>query len=147
MLPKEFKKCKNCGASFKIYKTTDNCCSWECYNMLIEEKEKRKKKAKIKKVSDVRKIRLAIYNKKRDKYLKDFQTCEVDGCNNNSTNVHHKGGRVGALLLYEDWFMATCSECHPQKIHFTQNEWAREKGYLKTGAEIDKKLKELNSLF
>lgn len=74
--------------------------------------------------------RLAIYRPTRDKYLKEHLICEVKGCDKSSTNVHHKKGRIGELLYDIDYFLACCSTCHPQKIHFTHVKWAIEMGYI-----------------
>lgn len=41
MKVKEFKKCKNCWKEFKIFSTTDTCCSKKCYTEL--QKKKREK--------------------------------------------------------------------------------------------------------
>lgn len=40
--------------------------------------------------------------------------CRWDGvpCRNAATEVHHRHGRVGDLLLYTPLWLATCSACH-----------------------------------
>ena len=73
---------------------------------------------------------LVIYRPIRDKFLKENPICQVRGCNNDTTNNHHRKGRIGDLLYNVKWFMACCSTCHPQKIHFTQVKWAKEMGYI-----------------
>lgn len=84
---------------------------------------------KIKPIADKRLERLKEYRIKRDKYLKDNPKCEVKGCSNDTTNLHHKKGRIGELLSDERYFMACCSTCHPKRIH-ENPKWARENGYL-----------------
>lgn len=40
--------------------------------------------------------------------------CEarLPGCTGRATEVHHKAGRRGKLLLYEPLLMSVCSACH-----------------------------------
>lgn len=134
MKVKEFKKCKNCGAEFKAFRSTDTACSWECANMLTEEREKRREKQKkkptrIRHVSKNREARLAIYRKRRDNFLKLVPTCEVEGCKSKTSDLHHKAGRLGNNLIDEANFMGVCRPCH-NWIHEHPKE-AREKNYLK----------------
>jgi len=72
---------------------------------------------------------LKEYRKVRDRYLKNNPICEVRGCNNQTTNLHHKAGREGKLLANEEYFMACCGGCHPAKIHNNPN-WAEKEGYI-----------------
>lgn len=95
-----------------------------------QQKEEKPKKKPISPVSRKRLGELAEYRKRRDKYLKENPICEVRGCNNATTNLHHKAGRVGKLLTDVRYFMACCSSCHPRKIHETHPKWAEEQGYI-----------------
>ena len=66
------------------------------------------------------------YAKIREQFLAEFTVCQR--CQwRYSTQVHHKKGRIGALLTDKDFFLAVCEECH---------EWiekhpleAKQKGY------------------
>lgn len=67
------------------------------------------------------------YLKLRDWYLSRQPTCEVKGCNCQSTEIHHKKGRVGDLLTDIRFFLAVCWVCH---VYIeTQPLWAKERGY------------------
>lgn len=67
------------------------------------------------------------YLKASKKFLTKKPTCEVCGVNP-STEVHHKKGRMGDLLLDEEFWLAVCTDDHIQ-IH-ARPAWAYEKGYL-----------------
>ena len=151
MIKRKKGKCKECDneVEVELFRSSPKECIFHYQKnkkakYLERQKNKpKKKRVVIKNFSKKKAKQLKEYRKKRDNYLAKNKYCEVIECGNRSTNLHHKGGRVGILLNYAPWFMACCSSCHPNKIHFTRNKWAIEKGYLKTGAEIDKKLKEL----
>lgn len=106
------------------------------YQKRAEERERDepKKKKPIKNISSKLLSRLAIYRVRRDEYLSKNKICEVEGCGKRSTNVHHKAGREGILLILTKYFMACCETCHPNRIHFNPDYegWAREKGYIIT---------------
>lgn len=68
-----------------------------------------------------------VYLKKREDYLKENPYCEVMECLNKSTQVHHKKGRTGDLLIDETHFLAVCYPCH-EKIE-KKPEWAKNNGY------------------
>ena len=88
-----------------------------------------KNKSGIKPIADKRAEEIKIYNTKKKEYLSIFTECEVRECTNKSTHIHHKNGRTGKRLYDDNFFMAVCNDCHPQKIH-ENPEWARENGYL-----------------
>jgi hypothetical protein len=116
--------CSQCdtGKEVFLYKRNPPLCQYHY-------KKSKKPKTKIKPFSDKRLESLKNYRIKRDRYLTDNPICEVKGCNNATTNLHHKAGRIGSLLSDERYFMACCSECHPKRIH-EDPKWARENGYL-----------------
>lgn len=63
------------------------------------------------------------YAKQRKVFLAgpdgDGRCCQMpDGCGRRATQVHHRRGRVGALLLDERYWSAMCAECH---LHITVN--------------------------
>lgn len=59
-------------------------------------------------------------------FLKDKQ-CQCKGCENRASEVHHKRGRIGKLLLDIRFWLACCTDCH--KEIEAKPEWAKEKGY------------------
>ena len=87
------------------------------------------KRKRIKQVSDKQKKRLAEYRLVRDKYLENNPICEVHDCNKPTTNLHHKAGRIGDLLSNEEYFMACCETCHPERIH-NNPLWSEKHGYI-----------------
>ncbi len=105
-------------------------CKWHQY--LRTDKKPNKKKSlskRIKPVSDNRLEQLARYRSERDKYMKAHPKCEYEGCGDDSTELHHKGGRNGERVYHVPWFMACCHDCHIIKIHLHPAD-ARKKGYL-----------------
>ena len=68
-----------------------------------------------------------VYNKKKKDYLIAFPHCEVKKCRKDSTDIHHKKGRVGSLLTDDNYFMAVCRGCHSE-IELNPI-WAKENGY------------------
>jgi hypothetical protein len=69
-----------------------------------------KKQRRIRPVSKAQAKRLAEYRKVRAEYLKDNPFCE--SCGWPATDVHHKKGRVGSLLLDKRYFIGLCRGCH-----------------------------------
>lgn len=86
-------------------------------------------KKRINPIADKRLEELAIYRIARDEYLLEHPICEVEGCVEKSTHIHHKKGRIGKLVYDKKYFMAVGDACHPKKIH-ENPEWSREMGYL-----------------
>jgi len=75
--------------------------------------EPRKKKTKkaIRQVSVKRQGLNKQYRIVRDQYLLENFKCEK--ClYAASSEVHHKSGRVGTMLINADYFMAVCRPCH-----------------------------------
>lgn len=103
-------------------------CKWHQY-LRTDKKPKQKSYNSFKPISDKRTEELAIYRPLRDKYLAEHPVCEVKDCNNSTTNLHHKNGRLGKMVYNTAYFMACCHLCHPKRIH-ENPEWARENGYL-----------------
>ncbi len=121
-------KCKVCSKEFQQYSTLDKYCSYLCKNEAKTIKTSSKRKS-IAPISKSRAERLKVYRELRDEYLKNNPYCEVKGCTKETTNLHHKAGRIGDNLTNVAYFMACCSTCHPKKIH-ENPKWARENGYL-----------------
>lgn len=57
--------------------------------------------------------RLRQYSKLRSEFLAEHERCEfVAGCTQASTEVHHKRGRVGPLLLDTAHWLPLCHDHH-----------------------------------
>jgi hypothetical protein len=56
----------------------------------------------------------AKYNKNRLKYLEKNELClaRLLGCTYYTTDIHHKQGREGDLLLDESKWLPVCRNCH-----------------------------------
>jgi hypothetical protein len=63
-------------------------------------------------MSDKRTKELALYRKENRQFLADNPTCQVPGCCNPATEVHHQKGRENGLLLDKRWWMAICNPHH-----------------------------------
>ena len=63
-------------------------------------------------------------------FLESHWRCEVDtiGCTKTATEVHHRKGRSGYLLLHVPFFRACCSLCH-RYVHANPT-WSYEVGHL-----------------
>lgn len=109
-----------------------------CYNKkkIAEKKLKATKpRAKIKQVSDKKKVELNIYSKKRAEFLKKYPVCAgagiIEGCYYDQLlTIHHLCGREGENMLDDKNWMTLCMPCHT----FVHNagSWAYEHGFLKT---------------
>lgn len=79
------------------------------------------------KVSKGMRDRMKLYDKVKKEFLESHRICETVECKNPSTQVHHRAGRIGALLYEDSLFMAVCMSCH-SKIE-EKRQWARDMGY------------------
>ena len=57
-----------------------------------------KQRKPINKVSAKLKEGNKIYTKEKKKYIEAFPFCEMPNCNKWAETIHHKKGRIGALL-------------------------------------------------
>jgi len=100
------------------------------------------KRTPLRKVSTKRALELKEYSKLRKAYLVDHPYCEVwlrehateclktagiNGCPE-ATDIHHRKGRVGKMLLDTQYWLAVSREMH-DNIH-RNPKWAYAKGYL-----------------
>lgn len=67
------------------------------------------------------------YGKLRKEFLETKMLCEVKGCKQRSTEVHHKKGRVGGYYLDVSTWLAVCA-AHHAYIE-THPIWAKENVY------------------
>lgn len=66
---------------------------------------------KIGQYSDKRQTLAAIYDVIRAEFLSEETLCGI--CNANpATEIHHKGGREGYLLIMSAYFLPVCNPCH-----------------------------------
>lgn len=68
-----------------------------------------------------------LYTVKKIAFLQIHNICQVTNCNNISTQIHHRKGRIGQLLTDEKYFLATCDHCH-KRIEM-RPVWAKRHGY------------------
>lgn len=83
------------------------------------------KKTKIKQRSKKMQKDMILYGKLRKQFLKDNPICPITG--EKTTDVHHKKGRLGKLLLDTKFWLAVSRKGHKR---IEENpEWAKEMGY------------------
>lgn len=71
------------------------------------------KRTLINRVSKKRAGEELVYQKKRKVFLEKHPVCEwPDKCKKKSVDIHHKAGRIGALLTDENNMIALCREHH-----------------------------------
>lgn len=119
--------CANCGKNAPLI--TDKCqtCYWN-YRSQIKAKPKEFKKLKpIPKVSKKRKIENAKYTVLRIEFLSkpENQICPITG--KKTTEIHHKKGRIGALLLDTRYWLAVSREGH--RMIEENPIWAKENNF------------------
>lgn len=81
----------------------------------------------MRKVSKKMSSKLREYSQLRKAFLFWRSDCEVKGCNNLASEIHHQKGKLGELLFDYQYFLPVCRNCH---IKIENNRaWAMEKGY------------------
>jgi hypothetical protein len=121
------KKCK-CGTEFRQYNSLNSYCSYDCKRKYSKPVNLKLKDCKpIKKVSDKRKIENLKYQVLRIEFLSkpENQKCPITG--KQTTDIHHKKGRIGDLLLDTTYWVALSREGH--KFVEENPIWAKENGY------------------
>ena len=114
--PTKICKRKGCTNEFKIFRTTDKYCSYECAN--LDNPKKPKKQTAIKPYSEKRRKESYLYSKKRKTFLSnpDNLVCIVEKAIFNetllTTEIHHKKGRRGKLLNYVPYWLAISRKGH-----------------------------------
>lgn len=67
----------------------------------------------VRQISLKRQRQMREYSKLRHEFLEGRQRCEFPGgCVNAATEIHHRRGRLGGLLLAVDTFEPLCHEHH-----------------------------------
>mgnify|MGYP001347560871 CR=1 FL=1 len=130
MKQKTHKNCVVCGNPFRLYRTTDKYCSFDCSN---SDKQKSEPKARkpIPKVSKKQSVLNAKYTVKRIEYLSrpENKFCFVEDCGKIATTVEHRKGRIGFAdewaknnnvpLIIDERFFAPCCLFH--NLEFERN--------------------------
>ena len=98
----KLKTCNGCNKEKPIWKNDsgNKYCQY-CWNRIKAGDKKSapvKKKKRISPISEKRAGQLATYRVLRDDYLLTHPVCEVHDCENNTTNLHHKNGKICLLL-------------------------------------------------
>jgi hypothetical protein len=74
----------------------------------------RKNPKTITKKSEKQVVAEKSYSLIRKAFLIKHTKCQagLPGCSISSTEVHHKKGRIGSLLIDTNFFLAVCRNCH-----------------------------------
>lgn len=115
----KLRRCKVSGLEWKQYNSLQKCPCDSC-------KGKTKPK-RIRPVSEKRKAENIVYSELRRVFLNrpENKVCPVTG--QPTTDVHHRKGRIGKLLLDTKYWLAVSREGH-KKIE-ENPEWAYKMGY------------------
>lgn len=105
--------CNVVGCDNPVEGRTEMCAT---HNYEQRKADKQSKKVQIvkpvSKVSPKRATQRAEYNKLRSEYLALYPICEVEACQERSTDLHHQRGCEGERLLDTNYFMAVCRAHH-----------------------------------
>ena len=108
MIEAKLKKCAGCNEPKHIWKSQgrDKYCK-QCWYSIEKPKS-------ISPVSKKRQGEMDTYSRLRDAFITAKSKCEAKlvGCTGNSTDVHHKAGRVGDNYLKIGTWLAVCRTCH-----------------------------------
>ena len=116
----KLKICSSCSRERKIWKSEGKLKY--CQRCWFGTKPKLAKPAKVKKqkkiafASPKRALQNKEYSEQRKVFLEDHPFCEAKiegiGCLGASSQVHHRLGRLGDLLLDQKYWLAVDSVCH-----------------------------------
>lgn len=112
----KFKICDGCKKSRRIWKNSGGLkfCK-QCWSAQHPQPIPTGKQKRIAPRSPKRAKEETEYSKKRKKFLLEKPMCEahLPGiCTQLSTDVHHKAGRLGRLLLEVKYWLSVCRSCH-----------------------------------
>lgn len=120
------KSCKKCGREFKPYNTIQKYCSVKC--MKADKKYKAIKKTSTKRQSQINiytQLRKAFLSKPENKWCPVMQ--QLKNKKVRATTVHHKKGKIGALLNDTRYWVALSMDGHEYVEKHPV--WAKENGY------------------
>ena len=135
----KLKICSVCGLPSVLWRSSPALCKncdqrrrnslKQTMDGLIAKPVKVYQTKQIKKVSDKQKRLNLAYLAQRQVYLKQHPFCKVgiEGCMGKATQVHHMRGRIGELMLDENFWLPVCAFCHNHVE--THCEWAKEMGF------------------
>lgn len=126
------KHCDGCERERKIWKNHEgNQYCQQCWNRIKPVKSKPTAvKKRLPSISLKRKDENKEYSLQRKLFLEQHPMCQahVSGiCQQYSSQVHHKKGRTGELLLDVRYWLAVCHNCH-HEIEMKPL-WAKEMGF------------------
>ena len=130
------KICKLSGVVWKQYNSLQKCNCDECKKLIpkkvyVPRKFNTNLKLKslnpIPKVSKKRQIENAKYSVLRIEFLGKIENRICPITKQPTTDIHHKKGRIGSLLLDTRYWIALSREGH--KFVEENPEWAKENGY------------------
>ncbi len=107
--------CIDCDNSKQVPLIAKRCQMhyWKHRAKLKQGKDGKEYKPKpIKQVSEKRKEENKMYSAKRALFLAENKKCQKPECRNDSTDVHHKRGRIGSNYLDVSTWLAVCRKCH-----------------------------------
>lgn len=122
------KKCRNCRKEFTpTHNSLEAFCSFPCAKEGRKPDLKLKTVYKIPKVSKKRQVEQLQYQVLRTEFLSkpENKICPITG--RETTDIHHKKGRVGSLFLNTDFWIALSREGH--KFVEENPEWSKANGY------------------
>lgn len=111
----KIKKCPGCGNDRVLWSKKYGCQSCTAKSKPAKlQKHAQFKRSPIKRESAKRGVENREYTRRRGAYMEDHPVCEAQkpGCTHNSSELHHKAGRIGRLLINIKYFMACCNNCH-----------------------------------
>lgn len=117
---------KDCGTLFTPFNSLQKYCSYHCAKK-NEKPKKRVLRKRMRPFSVKREAEMKQYRKDRIEFLNRPQNmiCPVTG--ERTTEVHHKKGRIGSLLLDQRFWLGVSSDGH--KWIEANPEKAKELGY------------------
>lgn len=118
MIKRKLKKCLGCGEDKILF--SKGLCQY-CWSVGY--------KKPINKSSAKNEARKLLYTPVRNKFLRENPKClaKLEGCTKEATDVHHKKGREGDLLIDTKFFLPSCRSCHNQIED--GGEWVYEQGF------------------
>jgi hypothetical protein len=120
-------KCANpsCDRMIHLISSLQKFCSAKCH-VAVKGYPKRKKVARIAPRCEKRAAEEREYSRERKKFLEENPRCAVYPYRQ-ATEIHHKKGRIGKLLLDKDFWLPVSREGH--NAIENNPDWARQMGY------------------
>ncbi len=107
--------CSKCGKEAPLTAKLCSYCYWEGVRIKSAAKAKRNGNASILPIKSIKQLNRDIeYAKARKRFMAKHLVCEakLKGCSQKATQVHHKQGRDGALLIDISKWLPVCHNCH-----------------------------------